>query len=73
MKKKTIIIIIIALLVIVNIPRRYALKDGGTVIYKSILWEYAKVHRMNLVGGYDVGTTFDILGIPIVDTVVVEE
>jgi len=65
MPKKKIIIFIVVLLLIVNIPRRYQLKDGGTIVYKSLLWEYDKLHRMNENNGYDVGKTFDILGIEV--------
>ena len=65
MSKKKIIIIIAVLLLIANIPRKYALKDGGTVVYKSLLWEYDKLHRINENNGCDVGKTFDILGVEI--------
>ena len=67
--KKIIAIILIVLFVAINIPARYQLKDGGTVVYKSVLWSYEKVHRMNDGGGYDVGTRLDILGIQLIDDV----
>lgn len=68
MKKKLILILII-IFIGLNIPVRYQLKDGGSIVYKSVLWSYEKVHSMNAQEGYDVGTRFDILGISIIDNV----
>lgn len=67
--KKKITIALIIVFIILNIPIRYQLKDGGSVVYKSVLWSYEKVHSMNMDGGFDVGTRFDVLGISVIDNV----
>ena len=61
--KKKIIICLLILFVVLNIPVRYALKDGGSIVYKSALWEYTKVHSMNALDGYNEGVIFSVLGI----------
>lgn len=46
MKKKRIAIIaIIAVLVILLTPIRMSLKDGGSVMYKSLVYEVTKIHQ----------------------------
>lgn len=67
MKKKIIIIICIVLIVML-IPVRLQLKDGGTVEYKSILYKVSKVHR-TIDNGFDIGTEIEILGFKVYDNV----
>ena len=38
MKKAIVIITVIILLLVLLLPAQYALNDGGTVIYKAILY-----------------------------------
>lgn len=67
MKKKIIIIICIVLIVML-IPVKLQLKDGGTIEYKSILYKVSKVHR-TIDNGFDIGTEIEILGFKIYDNV----
>lgn len=65
-KKKCIIIgilvVILAVLMILLIPKVYALNDGGTKIYKSLIYEVTKAHKIQ-TGGYIVeGTIIKIFG-----------
>ena len=47
MKKKTLgIIAIIVVLVILLTPIRMNLKDGGSVRYKSLIYEVTKIHQL---------------------------
>ena len=47
MKKKSVVVIaIIALLVILLTPVRMNLKDGGSVRYKSLVYEVTKIHQL---------------------------
>lgn len=66
--KKKVVIIICVILVIMLIPVRLQLKDGGTVEYKSILYKVSKVHR-TIDNGFDIGTEIRILGFKVFDNV----
>lgn len=66
--KKKVIILICVILVIMLIPVRLQLKDGGTVEYKSILYKISKVHRL-IDNGFDIGTEIRILGFKVFDNV----
>ncbi len=66
--KKKVIIIICVILVIMLIPVRLQLKDGGTIEYKSILYKVSKVHR-TIDNGFDIGTEIRILGFKVFDNV----
>ena len=66
--KKKIIIIICAVLVVMLIPIKTHLKDGGTIQYKSILYKINKVHRL-IENGFDIGTEIEILGFKVFDNV----
>lgn len=47
MKKKRIAIIaIITVLAILLFPIRMSLKDGGSVMYKSLVYEVTKIHQL---------------------------
>ena len=73
MKKKTIIISIAIVLIILIIPFRTVLKDGGTKEYTSILYKITKVHRLNEASptGYDEGTIIKFLGKEIYNNVII--
>lgn len=74
MKKKIMfIIIIIALLVMpINIIR---LKDGGSKVYKGLIYSITKVHRLNenSINGYEDGLIVNILGIQIYNKTSINE
>jgi len=62
-KKKTITVIaIIVILVVLLTPIRTNLKDGGSVRYKSLVYEITKIHQLALeadgvkpyIDGYEV-------------------
>ncbi len=67
MKKKIIIIVCIILMVML-IPIKLHLKDGGTVEYKSIIYKISKVHKL-IDNGYDIGTEIYIFGFKVYDNV----
>jgi hypothetical protein len=78
MKKAIVIITVIILLLVLLLPAQYALNDGGTVIYKAILYEVQDVKRLNEAyfeaGGqsgsmYIEGTIIKILGFEIYNNV----
>lgn len=47
MKKKIIIGVCVLLAIVCLIPTRMHLDDGGTVVYKAILYQVDDVHRIN--------------------------
>lgn len=71
MKKKTfaVIAVIIVALVILLTPIRMDLKDGGSVRYKSLIYEVTKIHKLSPdvdgVKPYIDGFEVKILGITI--------
>lgn len=69
MKKALIVILfIVAILGCLSIPIKYELKDGGTIVYKSILWEYKDYHTLpNKKGKSLRGTLLKICGITVQD------
>lgn len=65
MKKKNIIIIVaIAIFVLMLIPIKDRLWDGGSTEYKAILYKYTKIHRISHTSstGYEDGWELKILG-----------
>lgn len=66
--KKKIIIIVCIILIVMLIPIKLHLKDGGTVEYKSIIYKISKVHRL-IDNGYDIGTEIYIFGFKVYDNV----
>jgi len=70
MKKKVIIIVVI-ILILMLIPVRYRLKDGGSIVYKSMLYSVTKVHAINLESatGYEDGWKIKIFGIQVYNVV----
>lgn len=70
MKKKRIAIIaIMAVLVILLTPIRMSIKDGGSVMYKSLVYDVTKIHRLapevDSVKPYIDGFEIKILGMTI--------
>ncbi len=64
MRKKTIVTAVIVLVLIMLIPIKTELKDGGTVSYSAILYGITKRHSMHIkdgVNGYDIGIEVRIL------------
>ncbi len=61
-KKIFIVFTIVVVLAILLFPKVIALNDGGTKIYKSLIYEITKVHKIR-EGGYLVeGTIIKIFG-----------
>lgn len=69
MKKKSIIGICILLAIVFLIPTRMHLEDGGTVVYKSVLYEVEDVHRIGAEDEHLEGTIVKILGIEVYNNV----
>ncbi len=67
MKKKKIIIIAIVAFIIMLIPIKDRLWDGGSTEYRAILYKYTIIHRLNKNSstGYEEGWELTILGIPV--------
>lgn len=70
MKKKFfVVIVIIVVLVILLTPVRTNLKDGGSVKYKSLVYEVTKIHQLALdedgVKPYIDGFEIKILGMTV--------
>lgn len=63
-KKKIIIIVAIILFILVLIPIPNRLKDGGSVEYNAVLYQYTKIHRLSEKSstGYEDGWDLKILG-----------
>ncbi|MDE6531746.1 MAG: hypothetical protein K2K96_13390 [Lachnospiraceae bacterium] len=72
-RKKIIILGLFALLTIILLfPIPLHLKDGGTVVYKAVLYSVHKVHSMDLVDSelvYLEGTIVEILGFEVFNNV----
>ena len=47
MKKKAIIITVLLVLIALLFPIRMNLKDGGSVRYKSLVYEVTKIHQLS--------------------------
>ena len=64
-KKKIIIITVIVIFVLMLIPIKDRLYDGGSTEYKAILYKYTKIHRLSETSstGYEDGWELKILGI----------
>ena len=66
-KKKIIIIVAIVIFIIMLIPIKDRLYDGGSTEYKAILYKYTKIHRLSEKSytGYEDGWELRILGIQV--------
>ncbi len=73
MKKKIIIGICVLLAIACLIPIRMYLDDGGTVVYKAILYQVDDVHRINTEDTsedeYLEGTVVRVLGVEVYNDV----
>ena len=78
MNKKIAKLIIPILLLVLLFPIRLPLKDGGTVVYQSLLYKVSKVHRLipteemereGKVKEYDDGIVVEVFGFEIFDNV----
>lgn len=78
MKKKVLIAVIIVFSIILLLPTRNQLKDGGTVEYQSLVYKISKVKRLipeeqaekkGKVKNYDRGIIIEILGFEIFNNV----
>lgn len=62
------------LLLAALIPVRYRLKDGGTVVYKAVLYEVTDWHALTGVEDeYKTGVTVEILGLEVYDGTIIAE
>ena len=70
MKKKIAIIVVCALLaLILLVPVPMHLKDGGTVVYRALLYSVEDVHRLGDAGSeYIDGTVVRVLGMKVFDS-----
>ena len=66
-KKKIIIIVAIVVFILMLIPIPNRLKDGGSVEYNAVLYQYTKIHRLSEKSstGYEDGWDLKILGLHI--------
>lgn len=73
-KKKRIVLLIIILFVIMLIPIKNKLFDGGSTQYKAVLYEVTKIHRINSksFNGYEDGWRIKILGFQVYSKVDIE-
>lgn len=65
MRKKIFIVILIIIILVLFVPLKFRLLDGGTVEYKAILYKVSKVNRIINDGnkiGYAKGIEIEILG-----------
>ena len=46
MRKKIFIVILIIIILVLFVPLKFRLSDGGTVEYKAILYKVSKVNRI---------------------------
>ena len=65
MKKKNFIIVLIIIFILMLIPIPLKLKDGGSIEYRSLLYNITKIHRIDHQSstGYEDGWKIKILGI----------
>lgn len=64
MKRKFVLLLVVVFMVIMLLPQRITLKDGGSVVYKSPVYSVYKLHRIiNIEGVYLNGTEVEIFGI----------
>ena len=67
MKKVVITLLVLILLCVSLIPRTYLLSDGGSVIYRSLVYQVQKHHEIVSVNEYRVGYTVKIFGVKVFD------
>lgn len=64
---KKLLCILLTIILLIPIPMR--LKDGGTIVYRAMLYEVHIVHRINLDYKLEEGIIVKILGIEIYHSV----
>lgn len=79
MKKKIVIAIVVFFMLVLLIPIRMQMKDGGSVQYKAVLYTVTKYHQITMEikdknyglakSGYRVGWGVEILGLEIFNNV----
>ena len=79
MKKKIVIGIVVFVMLVLLIPIRLQMKDGGSVQYKAVLYTVTKYHQITLQenledegiieSGYCVGWGVEVLGLEIFNNV----
>ena len=68
LKKKIALFSVIVILIVLLFPVKMNIKDGGSVIYKSLLYEVTKVHRMKS----PVEDTTEVADITFEDGIIIE-
>lgn len=64
-KKKLIVALCVIVMLVLFVPRVYALKDGGSKEYTALTYRITKVHSMNPVESeeeFATGTIIEIFG-----------
>lgn len=64
-KKRLIIALCVMVMIVLFVPRVYALKDGGSKEYTALTYRITKVHSMNPVESeeeFTTGTIIEIFG-----------
>ena len=73
MKKKALSGICVLLAILLLLPRPKRLKDGGTVVYRAVLYQVEDVHRLGAVDApedeYLEGMIVRILGMEVYNSV----
>lgn len=73
MKKKILIIVCILILIILLIPIKTKYKDGGTVVYNSVLYKITDAGGFATTAngdiGYEEGIVIEIFGFKVFDNV----
>lgn len=78
LKKKTALILAAVMLIVLLFPVKMYLKDGGSVIYKSLLYEVTKVHRLKIPAestteaadiSFEDGIIIEILGVTVYENI----
>ena len=73
MKKKAMIGICVLLAIVLLVPIHMRLKDGGTVVYRAVLYQVEDVHRLGAVDTaedeYLEGMIVRILGMEVYNSV----
>lgn len=66
MKKKFVLVLIVVFMLVMLLPQRIALKDGGSIVYKSLVYSVYKLHRLTNTEGVVLdGTEVEIFGVTV--------
>ena len=76
MKNKMAIAAVIIFFVVLLFPVRYQLKDGGTIVYKSLTYSVEKVHSLTLMSEmqktgkmYNEGVRIELFGVEVYEKI----